>query len=227
MPVLTFRRDCRTDTRLASTWHPAVAPDEWTFLLFALLGILLFPSEALLTDGAVGNSYIGRYAWPAIARALSSIILGLCLLVWPGASVVTLVLLYARYCLVDSLIAVGGGYYASLWPSIVIGVVDLTAGTVVLMREALTTEGLLYVMAGWALARGALELMAGVRLGETVDGWHQLLAAGAWSFAFGTLLALIGSIKVLSLMWLLGGYALAYGALLLAVGVRLRRPRIA
>jgi uncharacterized membrane protein HdeD (DUF308 family) len=81
-------------------------------------------------------------------------------------------------------------------------------------------------MAGWRWRAARSSLMAGVRLGETADGWRQLLAAGAWSFAFGTLLALIGGIKVLSLMWLLGGYALAYGALLLAVGVRLRRPRI-
>ena len=148
----------------------------------------------------------------------------------PGVTLAALILLFGGYALVEGVLngtaAVRGrGDDQPWWARLLEGLVSIAAGIIAFAVPGLTALALLYVIAAWAIVTGALEIVAAIRLRRRITGEAWLALNGVLSIAFGALTILVPGAGALSLVWLIGAYAIAFGALLLGLSLRLRRWR--
>ena len=154
--------------------------------------------------------------WALAMRGVAAIIFGVLTLLLPGITLAGLILLFGSYAIVE-------GVFKSI-----------VAGVVTFLRPGLTELALLYVIAVWAVVTGVLEIAAAIRLRGRIRGEVRLGLNGLLSIAFGVLTMLIPGGGALTIVWLIGGYAILFGGLLLGLSVRgwregkaRRIPRIA
>jgi uncharacterized membrane protein HdeD (DUF308 family) len=141
---------------------------------------------------------------------------------WPGLTLAALVLLYGAYALTDGVFAVVAGVRGGLWGMVVVGLLGIAAGAIAFVWPGITALALLYVIAIASIARGVFEIAAAVALRKEIEHEWLLAAAGALSIAFGVLVALFPGAGAVSLVWLIGAFAMVFGVALIGLGFRLR-----
>jgi len=100
--------------------------------------------------------------------------------------------------------------------------VGVAAGLVALLWPGMTASGLLYVIAGWAVATGILKITTTIVLrGEVENGW-MLGGSGALSVVFGAILAALVGSDLPSLAPFIGVFALVVGMALIVFAFRVR-----
>jgi uncharacterized membrane protein HdeD (DUF308 family) len=103
------------------------------------------------------------------------------------------------------------------------GIVGIVAGLIAFVLPGLTAVLLLYLIAAWAVVTGISEIAMAIRLRREITGEWALIIGGALSIIFGVILAVIGPVAgLLSLVWLIGVYALAFGILMLITAFQVR-----
>jgi uncharacterized membrane protein HdeD (DUF308 family) len=180
--------------------------------------------EAARIDGM--NMVLAANWWAVALRGVFGILFGIVALLLPGAAMLSLVLVFAAYMLVDGIFAIIAGIRAARlqerWGWLVFeGAVDLIAGAVALLWPAITVLAFVLLLAAWSLVSGGLELAAAVRLKQEHGRWWLVLG-GAASIVFGVLLVIAPLIGALVLTWWFGAYALVFGVSLLVVAFKLR-----
>jgi uncharacterized membrane protein HdeD (DUF308 family) len=160
--------------------------------------------------------------WVLVIRGIAAIVFGIGALVWPGVTLIVLIALFAAYAIVDGLVALIGAVQAAeahrRWlPLLLEGIVGIIAGIIALVWPGMTALVLLWIIGAWAIITGILEVAAGLRFGA----W-ALALAGVLSAVFGVILFVAPGAGLLSLLWLIGIYALIFGVLLLVHGFSLR-----
>ena len=108
------------------------------------------------------------------------------------------------------------------WTSILEGIVGIVAGVFALIFPILAAGALVFIIAAWAIISGIFQVVAAIRLREQIQGEFWLGLAGVGSILFGVVLYLFPAAGALSLVWLIGGFAIVLGAFLLVLGWRLR-----
>ena len=78
------------------------------------------------------------------------------------------------------------------------------------------------MIAAWALVTGAFEIAAAIRLRKVITGEWFLALSGIFSIGLGVLLVLFPGPGALAVTIWIGAYAFVFGALLFALGLRLR-----
>ena len=86
----------------------------------------------------------------------------------------------------------------------------------------MTVSGLVYVIAGWAVVTGVLEILTAVLLRTTVQNGWLLAGSGALLVLFGTLLVVLARSDVPLLAPFVGGFAVVIGLALIVFAFRLR-----
>jgi uncharacterized membrane protein HdeD (DUF308 family) len=170
---------------------------------------------------------LARNWWAIALRGVAALIFGILAFVMPGVTLAVLILLFGGYALVDGIFnviaAVSGRSGASPWWVLLLaGLVSIGAGLVTFFMPGLTALVLVYVIAAWAIVRGVLEISAAVRLRRVITNEWWLGLSGALSIVFGALLMMAPGAGALALVLWIGAYAVIFGALLVAFGVRLR-----
>jgi uncharacterized membrane protein HdeD (DUF308 family) len=166
--------------------------------------------------------------WALALRGTIAILFGLAALLRPGIAVEALIPLFGAYALVDgvfSIVGVFGGTRGgtSRWLLFIEGVAGILAGLIAFVLLGLTVFLLLYLIAAWAIVTGISEIAMAIRLRKEISGEWALIVGGAFSVLFGVILAVVGPVAgLLSLVWLIGIYAVAFGIMLLIAGFRLR-----
>lgn len=174
------------------------------------------------------EAMVSRYWWVLVLRGMLALLFGLAAVLWPGLTLTTLVLLFGAYALVDGVFAVITGIRHSdeqerRWSVLLEGVVGVIAGVLTFLWPDITALALLSIIAVWAVITGVLELAAAIRLRKVIVGEWMLALSGIASIIFGLLLIAFPGSGVLALIWLIGGYAIVFGVLLIGVGFRVRR----
>jgi uncharacterized membrane protein HdeD (DUF308 family) len=158
-----------------------------------------------------------------LLRGLIAIGLGIMAFAKPGLTLSTLVLLYGFYCLIDGIVALAVGLSGGqMWQALLLGLVGIGAGLATLFYPGLTAMLLLYFMAVWAIVRGIFEILAAIEFRKVIEGELMLVLAGIASIAFGVLIIANPGAGALSIIWILGGYALLVGVLLVIASFRLK-----
>lgn len=170
-----------------------------------------------------------RYWWTAVLRGAAAVLFGLMALIWPGPTVLALVILFGAYALVDGVFALGaalaGGRRGTRrrgWLAVE-GVAGILAGILTFAWPGATTLVLLWVIAAWAVVTGILEIIASIGLRREMRGEWLLALSGAASVLFGFVLATWPATGALALVVFIGAYAIVFGVLLIGLGLRLRR----
>jgi uncharacterized membrane protein HdeD (DUF308 family) len=170
----------------------------------------------------------GPHWWAIALRGLATILFGLAMFIWPGLSLQVLIALFGVYALVEGIGALVAAFVAGeanlrWWPLALVGLLSIAAGIVAFARPGLTAEALLYLIAAWALVTGLFEIVAAFELRRLIaDGW-LLALSGAFSALFGVLLFADPPAGILSILWLIGIYAIAAGVTRLVLAFRLRK----
>jgi uncharacterized membrane protein HdeD (DUF308 family) len=170
-----------------------------------------------------------RYWWVVLLRGLLAIVFGVGALIWPGITILSLVLLFGAYSLVDGILdlamAVGGKETAGSNRLLVglMGLLGIGAGIVAFLWPDITAVALLWVIAAWAIATGILEILVAVRFRkEITNEWFWVLS-GILSVILGLVLVFQPTLGALGLITTIGVFSIAWGVMLVVLSFRLRR----
>ncbi len=167
-----------------------------------------------------------RNWWLILLRGICAVIFGVLTFVWPGVTLLTLVLLYGAFALVDGALAIWaaivGGEPAPRWWLLIIGLLGIGAGLLTLLMPGITALVLLVFIAFWAIAIGVMQIVGAIRLRKEIDNEWLLIAGGVLSVLFGVILLVQPGAGALGLLFVIGAYAIIYGIILISLAIRLR-----
>jgi uncharacterized membrane protein HdeD (DUF308 family) len=164
--------------------------------------------------------------WAIGIRGALGILFGLIALFLPGATMLSLVLVFAAYAFLDGVLGIVSAVRAARenerWGYLVLeGLVDIAAAAVAVLWPGITVVAFVFVIAFWAIVTGVLELMAAFRL-DFIDGRGWLVFGGIVSILYGALLIAAPMIGAVVLTWWLAAYALVFGVCLVMLAFKLR-----
>ena len=177
--------------------------------------------------GAAMLRQLAKNWWLLLLRGIAAIAFGVLAFVWPGLTLLTLVLLYGAYALTDGVLAIisaiTGGAPAPRWWLAIIGLLGIGAGVLTFAWPGITALVLLFFIAGWAIAVGIFQIVGAVRLRKEIENEWYLILCRIISVLFGIGILLVPGAGVLALVWVIGFYAVVEGILYIALAFRLKR----
>ena len=170
---------------------------------------------------------LARRWWALALRGVIAVLFGLLTFFIPGITLISLVLLFGFYAILDGIFDIVSAMKAPghHWPLLVEGIVGIVAGLVTFMWPAITAMVLVYLIAFWAILTGLLEIVAGIRLREVIVNEMLLILMGVISTLFGILIIIFPGAGALAIIIWIGAYALVFGIILIALAFRLRSFR--
>jgi uncharacterized membrane protein HdeD (DUF308 family) len=161
--------------------------------------------------------------WVLLFRGILAVLFGIAAFALPGLTLVTLVLLYGVYALADGLTALWVGGSARAWSLALLGVIGVIIGICTFIYPGITAVVLLYIIAFWGIVRGVGDLITAYLLRKDLKNVSELVIAGLVSLFFGVWLLVNPARGALAMLWLIGGYAIIFGVVMVVHALRLRR----
>jgi uncharacterized membrane protein HdeD (DUF308 family) len=166
--------------------------------------------------------------WVLLIRGIAAVLFGLAALFWPGPTLYVLIIFFGAYALVDGLFAIAAGIRGTgrrRWLLLVEGGLGVVAGLIAFFYPGITALVLLYVIAFWAIFTGILKIVMAISLRREIENEWLMGLSGVVSVLFGIILAVLPGVGLLSLVWLIGIYAIVFGVAQIALGFRVRSHR--
>lgn len=167
--------------------------------------------------------------WAVLIRGIFAVIFGIVALAWPAVTVWALVIVFGAYAIVDGLSAIYRAISARKVESgwvwwLLGGLVSLGAGIVAFVWPEITALAAVFVIGIWAIMGGLLEIAGSIRLRKLDGAAHSgmLLFAGILELVFGLVLVFFPISGILSIVWLIGVFALVFGVLLVVSAFQVR-----
>jgi uncharacterized membrane protein HdeD (DUF308 family) len=168
-------------------------------------------------------------AWSVLLiRGICNVLFALVAFLQPELSLLTLVLVWGVYAVLDGAMALTTGIAARRdgehdWSLVMAGASGLVAGITACVWPGVTLALLLAIMSVWALVRGALEITAAIRLRHILPRGWLLAVSGAASILFGVLLIVLPVMGLIAIVYFIGAAALVFGILAIALALHLRK----
>jgi len=166
--------------------------------------------------------------WLIILRGICALLFGVLAFVWPGLTLVALVTLFGAFAIANGIFSLvtsiqlpkGTGGPGSLAFH---GVLSILAGVITFSYPGLTAVSLLFVIAAWAIITGVAEIIFAVKLRKVLPHEWLMILSGVLSVVFGLLIVAQPGVGALSIIWIIGAYAIVYGVSLLAGALWLKK----
>jgi uncharacterized membrane protein HdeD (DUF308 family) len=173
---------------------------------------------------------LARYWWAFIARGVVAVALGVMVFAWPAITIAALIIVFGVYIFVDGIFlivkAIGGWKSRDdRWLLLLEGLLGIGIGVITFVAPGVTAITLLFFIAAWSLTTGILEIVGAIRLRKEIQGEIWWILSGIASVLFAVFLMIFPGAGILTLTWLLGIYAIVFGVLLIALGIRVRAHR--
>ncbi|MDB5427069.1 MAG: conserved rane protein of unknown function [Phenylobacterium sp.] len=177
------------------------------------------------------SGLLARNWWAVGLRGVAAVAFGLVALFAPGATMLSLVIVFAALMLADGVLNLIAGVRSARrherWGMLILqGLASLVAAGVAVFLPGLTVLAFVYLIAAWAVVSGVLAIAAAVRLRGDHGRWWMGFG-GFISVVWGVLLAIAPLLGALVLTWWVGAYAIVFGVTLLVLAYRLRAQRFA
>lgn len=164
----------------------------------------------------------------SVVRGVIAVIFGIVALVSPLPTAVALAIVVGIFAIVDGIVDLIDAYRHRGAPGVgirvVIAVVSLVFGILVLAWPQVSLAVLVALVAIWFIIIGVLQIVANLGVRKQSGGsWLLGVLAGALSVLFGILVLIWPKAGVITLIWLIGIWALIWGIALILLGLRLRK----
>jgi uncharacterized membrane protein HdeD (DUF308 family) len=169
-----------------------------------------------------------RQSWPAVLiGGLGLIALGICLLVWPHASLTVVAILIGAALVVSGLVRLFEGFTASQESGgmraayVVIGLLAVLAGLYCLRHHALSLFLVAFVTGVYFIVHGLSDI--GIALSARVPGRGLRGVLGVFSLAAGIIMVIWPAITLVLLLTIVGAWLIFYGLVLAGLAFSLMR----
>jgi uncharacterized membrane protein HdeD (DUF308 family) len=171
---------------------------------------------------------LARNWWLVEIRGVSAIAFGILAFLWPNLTLVVLITLFAAFVLIDGialLVSVARGESATRghrWSVALMGILGVGVGIATIILPGITALALLYLAAFWAITLGISQVVVALRLRREIAGELWLVIGGLVTALFGVFLLVFPGAGLLSLVWIVGAWAIIFGFTNLILAWRLR-----
>ena len=171
---------------------------------------------------------LARNWWAVLLRGIAALVFGLMAFFWPGATGLALVILFGAYAFVDGVFALVAAVRAAeaheRWVAFLIeGIIGIAIAAMAYFDLRLTALALYVTIAAWAILTGILEIVAAIQLRKVIPGEWLLAFAGIASVVFGALMVIYPLAGAVTVIYLIGAYAIVFGVILVGFSLRLRQ----
>jgi uncharacterized membrane protein HdeD (DUF308 family) len=191
-------------------------------------GILLV-SDTVPSNTAAGFRSLAKKIWIfAIIRGVLAIIFGFIALFSPIATAIALAIVIGVYAIVngvfDIIEAIRHRGSSSMVLRIVLGAVSILFGILVLVWPGISLAILVIMVGVWAIIVGILQIMSSVRHRAVPNsGWVWGSIGGAVSILFGILVLIWPGTGLVTIIWIIGIWAIVWGITVIVLGIQLRK----
>ncbi len=165
-----------------------------------------------------------RNWWIPVVRGVLGILFGFLVFAYTRTAIQVFVYLFGIYALLDGVIALALAFDVSRGRGwlVLSGIAGIAAGILTFIYPSITAVVLVYIVAAWAVITGIFEIVAAFEWRQVLSDTWMLGLAGVLSIILGVLLFSSPSAGLLAWAWLIAIYAIVYGVLYIAAGIRLR-----
>lgn len=185
------------------------------------------------TEGLVPDAFIRQLgdAWGWILlRGVASIAFGAMAILWPGLTIVVLVVMWGAWAFVDGIASLVTAYKARdggkpIWPLVLIGVLGIAAGLITFFAPGVAAVTLLMFIAAWAIVTGVLEIVHAIRVRKSISNEWMLILSGVLSVVVGLYMLSFPAGGALAIIWVIAFWSILFGVLLCSAALRLKKAR--
>jgi uncharacterized membrane protein HdeD (DUF308 family) len=165
------------------------------------------------------------YWWLIIIRAVVALLFGILALISPEFTLLFLVYFFGAYVLLDGILAIIVSLQerrssSHWWVVFLIGIVGIVVGLLSFIHPGNVALVIFYLVAAWLIIAGFFGLISAM-LRATGTEW-LLVVGGMISIIVGSIFLLHPTSSILSIVWLLGAFALVYGIIQIVRAIQLR-----
>lgn len=166
------------------------------------------------------SKIVSRIWWALAIQGVLAILFGIVAFFYTGQTLLALIFVFGVFAVLSGIAslvaAVRAGEAHQRWGWLAAsGILSVAAGIVAFVWPGITALAFVFLIAAWAIVTGGAQIAFALALPETLA--HPWLAgfSGLLSVIFGLLLAVWPRSGAVTLTWLLGIYAIAYGVTML------------
>jgi uncharacterized membrane protein HdeD (DUF308 family) len=164
--------------------------------------------------------------WTFTLRGVFALLFGFLAFVAPGATLTTLVFVFGFYAILNGVLALYAAWnlrsFDRWWLLFLEGLLGIAAGVIAFVYPGAAAIAFLSILAVWAILAGILQIVEAIRLRQEIENEWSLGLSGLASVVFGVLLVVWPRSGLVTISWIIGLYAIAFGVMLLILGSRLR-----
>src|SRR6202795_2312705 len=162
-------------------------------------------SNSNVGSNSAGETLVQNW-WLFTLRGVLGILFGCIALIFPGPTILSLVLFFSAYTLVDGVAGIISAVRAirrkeDRWGLLIFeGLLNIAVGIAAFLWPGLTVVAFVWLIAAWAIVSGGLMTAAGFQLNIGHGRWWLVLG-GLLSLAYGVLLIITPLIGAIVLTW--------------------------
>ncbi|WP_051209652.1 HdeD family acid-resistance protein [Sphingobium quisquiliarum] len=194
--------------------------------------------NAPVKDHAASEPCLPQRNWSwLLLRGVLALALGIAALLMPVSALFAFTMIFAAYAGADGLLSLAAGLRGAVrkidrWPVLILrGVLGVAAAVLFVLMPLTATVSYalatLVILSAWAIITGLFEIAAAYRLRKSIEGEWLMALSGLLSVVLGMMIIALLYLEpvptILSVAWLIAGWALIAGFVLIGLALRLRR----
>lgn len=165
--------------------------------------------------------------WLALLQGIVAVFFGLAAVFWPELTLVTLVYLFSAFVLAWGIVEIINGFLSikrrdTWWLTLLFGLAGMGAGIYLVRHPNVSFTALILIIGLLLIARGLLDLVGAFMDKRGLTHRTLSVIVGAAALAAGIILLFQPENGGVAFVWVLGLYALIFGALTIALSIESR-----
>lgn len=171
------------------------------------------------------RDFVGDWRWLAVRGAIA-VTFGLITLFWPAVTLWALAILWGAFALLEGAFALGALTFRRTEKSrawlVFRGIAGIGVGIVTFLWPSITITALVIVIAIWAFVTGWIQVAIAFLLRRFIRHEWLLGSLGLVSVILGIVLIANPDAGAVVIAWIVGWYALVFGAMMFALAWEVR-----